>query len=287
MLLNMNQLLKVANEKKFAVPAFNISSLPMLNGVVKTCEELNSPVILEIHPDELSYIGDSFVKTVLDKAYKTKIPVVVHLDHGSSLAQVVRAIQDGFTSVMIDGSRLSFEDNIELTKKVVDVAHLVDISVEAEIGTIGSDASDQYGGSRDITYTVPADAKRFIDETGCDTLAVAIGTAHGVYPKDFVPKLKLDLLSEIKELVKIPLVLHGGSSNPDAEISEAVNRGINKINISSDIKMAFHQKCREVLARSKSIREPNVIYPECTEAMCEVVKDKVCLFKANDKVKFY
>lgn len=117
MLLNMNQLLKVANEKKFAVPAFNISSLPMLNGVVKTCEELNSPVILEIHPDELSYIGDSFVKTVLDKAYKTKIPVVVHLDHGASLAQVVRAIQDGFTSVMIDGSRLSFEDNIELTKK--------------------------------------------------------------------------------------------------------------------------------------------------------------------------
>lgn len=287
MILNMKQLLSVANEEKFAVPAFNISSLPMLNGVIATCEELNSPVIIEIHPDELSYVGDSFIKTVVDKANKTKIPVVIHLDHGANIPQVVRAIKDGFSSVMIDGSTLSFKDNIELTKKAVEIAHTVDVSVEAEIGTIGAETGDEYASTKDIRYTVPDDAKKFVDETGCDTLAVAIGTAHGLYPKHFTPHLKLDLLSEIKELVKIPLVLHGGSSNPDEEVAEAVNRGINKINISSDIKLAFYTKCREVLARNENIREPNVIYPECIESMSEVVKHKVKLFKSNDKVKYY
>lgn len=287
MLLNMKDLLTVANKERFAVPAFNVSSLPMLNGIIDTCEKLNSPVIIEIHPDELSYVGDSFLKTVIDKANKTFVPVVIHLDHGANLEQVVRAIQDGFTSVMIDGSMLSFEDNINLTKKVVEVAHAGNVSVEAEIGTIGSDASDQYGGSRDIKYTVPEDAKRFIDETNCDTLAVAIGTAHGLYPKDFKPELKLDLLVEIKDLVKIPLVLHGGSSNPDDEISQAVDRGINKINISSDIKLAFYDRCREKLFEVKDIREPNVIYPDCIKAMNKVVEHKINLFKSNDKAGLY
>ena len=286
MLINMKEMLKVANENNFAVPAFNISSLPMLNGVFNKCEELKSPVIIAIHPDELSYLEDSFVKTIIDKANKSELPVVLHLDHGCSIKQVINAIKDGFTSVMIDASTFKFEENIEITKKVVELAHSVDVSVEGELGTIGVDAGDEYGGSKDIQYTKPEDAKKFIDQTNCDSLAIAIGTAHGIYPENYVPKLKLDLLTQIKDLVKIPLVLHGGWSNPNAEIAEAVKRGINKINISSDIKVAFFKKCREVL-KDNSLREPNAIYPACIEAMCEVVEEKVKLFESDNKAELF
>jgi ketose-bisphosphate aldolase, class II len=287
MLINMKELLEVASRENFAVPAFNISSLPMLNGVMETCEKENSPVIIAIHPDELSYTGDSFVEAIKDYANKVKIPVVIHLDHGANIDQVIRAINDGFTSVMIDSSLASFEDNIAITKEVVKLAHAVDISVEAELGTIGSTDSTEtkYEGA-EIIYTKTEDAIKFVEETGCDTIAIAIGTAHGLYPEGFDPHLKLDLLSEINENVSIPLVLHGGSSNPDSEIAEAVERGINKINISSDIKSAFYQKCREVLSEN-NYREPNQIYPPCIKAMNEVVEHKIHLFKSNDKADLY
>lgn len=286
MLMNMKDLLAVANEHNFAVPAFNVSSNMILKGVMQTCEKLQAPVIIAIHPDELAFVEDSFVKACIDEANKATIPVCIHLDHGSEFNQILRAIQDGFTSVMIDGAHLSLEDNIAITKKVVEVAHPVNVSVEAELGTIGT--ADDYGeaGSKEIIYTEVADAKKFIEETDIDCLAIAIGTAHGLYPKDRTPKLALDRLVEIKEAVSIPLVLHGGSGNPDTEIEKSVELGVNKINISSDIKDAFYQQCRIVL-QDKAIREPMAIYPTCIEAMNKVVEHKVRLFHDEDKAKLY
>lgn len=286
MLMNMSKLLKVANENNFAVPAFNISSESMLKGVIKSCEEEKSPVIIAIHPNELEFTGDSFVEMVKDVANKTNIPVVLHLDHGSTIEQINRAVRDGFTSVMIDASTSTIEENIELTKKVIEIAHPLNISVEAELGTIGTTDGDSEGGTEEIIYTKPEDAVKFVEETGCDCLAIAIGTAHGIYPEGFEPHLKLDLLSEIKSSVSIPLVLHGGSANPDTEIAEAVKRGVNKINISSDIKDAFFKECRVVL-ENKKLREPLDIFPACIEKMNETVVHKIRLFNSNDKLKYY
>lgn len=285
MLLNMSELLKVANEQNFAVPAFNIGTGQILNGVMDVCERLQAPVILAIHPSELEFQGDSFVQMCLDRVNKSKIPVCIHLDH-SDWGPIVRAIRAGFTSVMIDASHLPFEENVAITKKVCELAHPLNVSVEGELGTIGTTEGDTEGGTDDIIYTKPEDAIRFVKETGCDTLAIAIGTAHGIYPEGMKPELKQDLLSEIKSKISIPLVLHGGSGNKDSEIAEAVKRGINKINISSDIKDAFYQELRITL-QDKKVREPFELYPNSVKAMQEVCEHKIKLFNDDDKVKYY
>ena len=161
------------------------------------------------------------------------------------------------------------------------------VSVEGELGTIGSTGDSYEGGANDIIYTDPEQAKDFVEKTGIDSLAVAIGTAHGIYPKDMKPELKLDLLEKIRKNVDIPLVLHGGSSNPDKEIAESVKIGISKINISSDIKVALYKKCREVLSENPKWIEPNTIYPPCIKAMREVVEFKMNLFNDIDKANLY
>ncbi len=287
MLMNMKELLAVADKNEFAVPAFNIGSEAILKGVVESANEKNAPVILAIHPTELEFLGDSFIKTCIEEAHKSPVPMVIHLDHGGKFEEILRAIRCGFTSVMIDASHMSYEDNIAITKKVVEVAHPLNVSVEAELGTIGTTGESYEGGADDIIYTDPAQAKDFIEKTGIDTLAVAIGTAHGIYPKDKKPELKLDLLKTIRDTVDIPLVLHGGSSNPDEEIAQSVRIGISKINISSDIKFAFYKKCREVLSENPGWIEPNAIYPPCIKAMREVVEFKMQLFNDIDKAKLY
>ncbi len=285
MLLNMKDLLAVANENNFAVPAFNISSYSMFNGIIEASEEKNAPVIIAIHPDELSHIGVDVIKAIRERAYKSTVPVCIHLDHGASIEQVILAIQSGYTSVMIDGSSLPFEENVAVCKQVCEVAHAVNVSVEGELGTIGSTDSTEVA-NKEIVYTKPEDAARFVQETGVDTLAIAIGTSHGLYPAGMNPEIKLDLLKEIKEKVSIPLVLHGGSNNPDKEIGESVTLGINKINISSDIKAAYYRKMREVL-KNEGLREPNMIEPPCIKAMKEVAYDKIQLFQADGKALLY
>ncbi len=209
MLINMKEMLAVADKNEFAVPAFNIGSEAILKGVVEKANEKDAPVILAIHPTELEFLGDSFIKTCIEEAHKSRVPMVIHLDHGGKFEEILRAIRCGFTSVMIDASHMSYEDNIAITKKVVEVAHPSDVSVEAELGTIGNTGESYEGGTSSIIYTDPAQAKDFIDRTGIDSLAVAIGTAHGIYPKDMKPELKLDLLKTIRDTVDIPLVLHG------------------------------------------------------------------------------
>lgn len=286
MLYTMKDLLKVARENQFAVPAFNISSFDMLKSIMEEMEVQNAPVILEIHPDEIAYLGDSFVAAVRDYAHKSKIPVVIHLDHGASLADVVRGIYNGYTSVMIDASSQTFEDNVAITKKIVEIAHSVNVSVEAELGTIGNNGSSE-GGANTIIYTDPDKAETFVRETGIDTLAVAIGTAHGLYPKGVTPKLNIELMKDLNSRLDIPFVLHGGSGNPDEEISEAVKYGVSKVNLSSDLKSVFFKAVRERLNNVPDKYEPMDVYPYANEKVKEVVRHKLTVLNTIDKARLY
>ena len=287
MLMNMADLLKVAKENKFAVPAFNMGSDQLLKAVMKKVNELQSPVILEMSPDEFRFVGYSQIQAMIYEATRTNVPVVIHLDHGDTYETVVKAIQAGMTSVMIDASRLPYEENVAITKKVVETAHLANVSVESELGTIGTTGNSIEGGTQGVIYTVPAEAKQFIEDTGIDTFAVAIGTAHDIYPSNMKPKLRIDILDQITEEVTIPLVLHGGSSNKDEEIAAAVKHGISKINISSDIKSVFYKKTREVLNANPDYREPLEIYPEGMKECERVVEEKCRLFDSVGKASLY
>ena len=286
MLTTGKAILDVADENNFAVPAFNISDWAMFNGIVEISEEKRAPLILGIHPDEVNHVGRDMIAGVIERAHRSSVPIAIHWDHGASYEQVLTAIQFGFTSVMIDGSMLPFEENVAISKRVVESAHAVGLSVEAELGTIGATDGEAEEGAEAIIYTDPDDAVTFIQQTGVDSLAVAIGTYHGIYPANLKPELKLDLLKEIKNRVRIPLVLHGGSNNPDDEIAEAARTGINKINISSDIKVAYHNKMREVLTDPK-LREPLTIQPPCIDAMKVVAAQKIDLFGTAGKASLY
>ena len=286
MLMNMKDLLEVANRNYFAVPAFNVSDYSMFLGIMESCERTGSPVIIEIHPLELDFTGTDFTEAIVKRAYKSPVPVCLHLDHCGDFGKFICAIQAGFTSVMFDGSGLPFEENMAGAKRIVEIAHPANVSVEAELGTIGSADDQAEAGAEQIIYTNPEDAVKFVEETGVDTLAVAIGTSHGLYPAGMTPKLRLDILKDIKAKVSIPLVLHGGSNNSDEEIKESVKLGINKINISSDIKAAYYDKMREVL-EDRSLREPNIIQPFCMEAMQKVVEHKLELFRTMGKAALY
>lgn len=286
MLLNMSELLSVAKENKFAVGAFNVADSNFLRVVVEAAEENYAPAIIAVHPTELDFVKDEFFQYVVSRIKNSPVPFVLHMDHGDSLKSIMRGIHCGFSSVMIDGSLLSLEENIAITKEVVDVCHKIGVSVEGELGTIGSTGKSIEGGVSKAVYTNPDDAKTFVDKTGIDTLAVAIGTAHGIYPKDFKPELKMDILEAIKNKVDIPLVLHGGSANPDEEIAKAVAIGIQKVNISSDYKYAYFKKCREILSATE-LWDPNAIYPDCIDAAKEVVTHKMKLFNSIGKADLY
>ncbi|WP_432748796.1 ketose-bisphosphate aldolase [Pectinatus frisingensis] len=286
MLISMPQMLKIAKKEHFAVGAFNVSSNMLMRAVVEEAEATKTPAIIAIHPDELKFITDEFIAYVLNRIYKSPIPFVLHLDHGSSLNDVERAVHAGFNSVMIDGSKLPYEENVALVKHVVSLMHPIGVAVEGELGTIGDTGNSIEGGATKVIYTNPEQAVDFIEKTGADSLAVAIGTAHGIYPKDFKPELQMDILQDIVNRTSTPLVLHGGSANPDEEIAQAVKIGIQKINISSDIKHAFYVKCRDILA-NQELREPNQIYPDCIVSTKKVVKQKMQLFNSLGKSNCY
>jgi len=280
-------ILDIANQNNFAIPAFNISDWAMFLGVMDISEEKNAPVIIAIHPDEVSHVTTDLIVAIRERAHRSPVPVAIHWDHGGTYEQMITAIQAGFTSVMIDASLLPFDENVALTRKVVEAAHAVGIQVEGELGTIG--ANDSYGesGAAEIIYTNVDDAVRFVEETGVDSLAIAIGTSHGLYPSEKKPELRHDLLEQIKAAVKIPLVLHGGSGNPDAELARAVSLGINKINISSDIKVSYHNRMREILGTDERLREPNAIQPEPIAALKVTAAEKIDLFGATGKADLY
>ena len=286
MLYNMKELLTIAKENKFAVPAFNIGSLEILRAVMEVAEETNSPVILEIHPLEIEYLTDPFVLTVKEYAHKSKVPVVIHMDHGSNIYDVMRSIKNGYTSVMIDASNLPYEENVALTKQVVELAHKVNVSVEAEIGTIGA-MNYETEGVDNVLYTDPEQAKDFVKRTGIDCLAVAIGTAHGLYPKNFTTKLNLELLKILNKEVNIPLVLHGGSGNPDEEVTASVSLGVSKVNISSDVKSVFFKKCHELLNENPNQYEPCDLFPKCIDEAKKVIYHKLNVLNTIGKANLY
>ncbi len=284
MLINGKHLLDVASANSFAIPAFNVADYHMFNGLMEIGEEKQAPLIIAIHPNEIDLLGFDVVQAIRARINRSPIPVAIHWDHGASHAQIVAAIQGGFTSVMIDKSMEDFDTNVALSRQVVETAHPVNVSVEGELGTIGT--MERAAAGDGIVYTKPEDAVTFVERTGVDSLAIAIGTRHGIYPSDVTPKLELGLLREIKAAVGIPLVLHGGSNNPDDEIGEAARSGVNKINISSDIKVAYHEKLREIL-KDTSLREPDTIQPPALAAMKAVAAQKIELFGTAGKAALY
>ncbi|MDO4680753.1 MAG: ketose-bisphosphate aldolase [Aerococcus sp.] len=286
MLVNMTQLLSIAKENHFAVGAYNISNTELFRTAIEQCEADNAPAIIAVHPTEMDYAKDDFFAYVLQRVKNSKIPVVLHLDHGDTLENVTQAIHNGFSSVMIDGSLASWEENVDITKKTVELCHRIGVTVEGELGTIGQTGNHIKEHLQNGIYTQPEDAKRFVEETGVDTLAIGIGTAHGIYPSDVMPKIRIDILKDIMKAVDVPLVLHGGSSNPDEQIAAAVKTGISKVNISSDYKYAFFKKAREVLAEDEGW-DPNNLFPVCIDEAKKVVHHKNELFGAVGNADLY
>lgn len=287
MLVTMTELLSVAYKHRFAVGAFNVGNGEFVRAILETAEEAESPVILAIHPSELEFLTDSFVAYCREAARHAKVPVVIHLDHGGSVADLIRAVRCGFTSVMIDASRYPFEDNVRITREGVAIAKAAGISIEAELGTVGQAEGSIEEGSDDQLFTDPGEAERFVSLTGVDTLAVAIGTAHGIYPKSRKPKLQLDRLRAIQSRVPIPLVLHGGSDNSDAEVAESIQYGICKINISSDMKKAFFTQLRATLEDKPAAFEPTQLFPAAIDAAKRLIRRKMELFGSVGKSRLY
>ncbi|MBA7930723.1 ketose-bisphosphate aldolase [Klebsiella sp. RHBSTW-00215] len=285
MLINMKDLLHVAQANKFGVGAFNIASAEFARLVIEVAEAQRSPVIMEVHPEEHEFVGDAFIGYLRELAVNASVPVVIHQDHGQTFEHIMRAIRTGYTSVMIDASAMSLEENIAITRRVVEVAHTVNVSVEAELGTIGVAQGSSEGGHSEILFTDPAQAERFVNETGVDTLAVAIGTSHGLYPAGMQPKLDIERLQEIHQRINIPLVLHGGSGNKDSEVAESIQYGIGKINISSDMKKAFFVALEEELKSSS--HEPNALYLKPMASARAVVEHKMRLFSSIGKAELY
>ncbi|MDY4041416.1 MAG: class II fructose-bisphosphate aldolase [Collinsella sp.] len=234
MLVSMKSLLDHAHENTYAVMAMNSINIEMVRAGIDAATEERSPIIIQMGPGQIAKHAhlDAIVPVVRSLAEKAPVPIALNLDHGAQLEDEIRAIQAGFTNVMIDASSLPFEENVQRTRTIVSLAHPKGISVEAELGHVGQASAGD--GRTDDLYTDVDQAREFVERTGCDALAVAIGTAHGKYPKGYVPKLDFDRLAELKEALQMPLVLHGGSGSGEENLRAAVAGGINKINVCTD-----------------------------------------------------
>ena len=245
MLVTGKEILQHAHKNNYAVGAFNISNLEIAKAVLDAASECKAPVILQTSESAIKYAGfqelSAIVKVLADK---TPVPVALHLDHGTTYETIIGCIRNGWTSVMIDGSHHPLEENIAVTSEIIKVARAVGVSVEAELGRLSGVEDNISVSEKDAFYTDPQEAVTFVKETDVDSLAISIGTAHGKYKG--IPKLDLDRLQEIKKLVNIPIVLHGASGVPEDQIREATKLGVNKINIDTDIRVAFSDALKEV-----------------------------------------
>ena len=271
-LVTTKSLLKKAQEGKYAIGAFNVENMEMVMAVISAAEEMNAPVIMQTTPSTVKYASlDYFLANARVAARNAKVPVVMHLDHGSSFELAAQALRAGYTSIMIDGSHSSFEDNIKVSKAVVDMCKPSGIAVEAELGKVGGKEDDLDGG--DGGFTDPQEAKLFVERTGVDSLAVAIGTAHGMYKGE--PKLDLDRLSQIREVVSVPLVLHGGSGIPDSKVQEAIEIGICKVNYATELRIAFTNGVSKYFNENKDVIDPKKYNKAGMEEVKEFVKEKI------------
>lgn len=272
-LVTTKEMLLKAQEGHYAVGAFNVENMEMVMAVIGAAEELNSPVILQTTPSAVKYAGlDYYLANVKVAAEKASVPVAMHLDHGSSFELAMQALRAGYTSIMIDGSHESFEDNIAVSKAVADACRPSDIPVEAELGKVGGKEDDLDGGEGNA-HTDPQEAKEFVEKTGVSSLAVAIGTAHGIYKGE--PKIDLDRLSEIREVVSVPLVLHGGSGIPDETIKESIRRGIAKVNYATELRIAFSNGVKKVLAENPDVIDPKKYGAAGRDSVKEFVKGRM------------
>lgn len=284
-LVSMKEMLNVAKDEKYAVGQFNVNNLEYAQAILQAAEEEKSPVILGVSEGAGRYMGGFKVVVAMVKAlieeYGTTVPVAIHLDHGSSFEKCAQAIHAGFTSVMIDGSHLSLEENIALTKKVVELAHIHGVSVEAELGRIGGQEDDLNVEDAEAMYAIPSECEQLVRETNVDCFAPALGSVHGPYKGE--PKLGFDRMEEIMNLTGVPLVLHGGTGIPLKDIQRAISLGTAKINVNTENQIMQTKKIREVLKDNPEMYDPRKYMGPGRDAIKETVIGKMREFGSSQK----
>ena len=282
MLENMNNMLLKAKENKYAVPHFNINNLEWTRFILEECEELKSPVILGVSEGAIKYMGGYNVVADMVKALVNSlnitIPVALHLDHGSDFENCKKALDAGFTSVMIDASKHPLEENIRITKEVVEYAKKYNASVEAEIGHIGGEEDGVNGG---ILYADTNECIKLVNETKINALAPALGSVHGLYKGE--PNLEFSLMKEIGIKTNMPLVLHGGTGIPEHQIKKAIECGTTKINVNTELQIAWTKGVREFLNNDDKTYDPRKVIKSGETSMKQAIKDKVELFGSLNK----
>jgi len=280
---NTNDMLQKAMQERYAIPAFNIHNLETSKVVLQVAKELASPVILAATPGTVNYAGLEYLIAISEVAEKSFIEnIVFHLDHHEDINEIKRAIDLGVKSVMIDASHYPYEENIRIVKEVTDYAHQYGASVEAELGRLGGQEDDLIVDEKDSSYTNPSQAQDFVERTNIDSLAVAIGTAHGLY--DGEPILDIDRLKEIRKVVSVPLVLHGASGVPSETVKKCIEAGISKVNIATELKIPFAENLREFLINNPKANDPRKYFTDSKKAMAEVVKEKILMCNSNNKI---
>jgi fructose-bisphosphate aldolase class II len=286
-LATLRDVCKPAEAGKYAVGAFGVQNLETIQAVIEAAVEERSPAILIISSGAIKYAGlqtiSKIVQTLADAA---SVPIVAHLDHGETFKLATQCVHAGFKSVMVDGSHFAYEENVALTRKVVEMAHAVGATVEGEIGKIGGVEENIVVDEAEATMTEPDEAARFVKDTGIDAVAVAIGNAHGLYKGE--PKLDIRRLGVIYEKVKAVdsachLVLHGGSGTPDYMIRDAIAMGVSKINIGTELKLAFVQGVRDLLEKKPGVDDPRHLLGPAREAVKAVTKEKMRLFGSSGR----
>lgn len=277
-IINTNEMLADARHKHYAVGAFNVENMEFVQAVIWAAEELSAPVIIQTSVNTLKYATpEMFINMVKSCADTVKIPVAIHLDHGSTLFNIMSCVKAGYKSVMFDGSMLPYETNVEQTKMVVELCKSIGVSVEAELGAIsGKEGAPE---ESDELYTDPAIAEDFVNRTGVDSLAVSIGTVHGLYKA--TPKLDYDRLTTIRNCVEAPLVLHGASGLTIDHLRECIARGITKVNIATELRCAWTDTYRKYVTENPTVFDPKKASKLARESVMNVVKEKILNLGSN------
>ena len=284
-IVSMKEMLETAKEEKYAVGQFNLNNLEYGQAILDAAQEEQSPVIIGVSEGAARYMGGYKVAVAITKSLMEEsnvtVPVAIHLDHGSSFAECAKAIHAGFSSVMIDASHLPLEENIAETKKVVELAHLHGVSVEAELGRIGGQEDDLIVDDAEAAYAIPAECDQLVRETNVDCFAPALGSVHGPYKGE--PNLGFDKMEEISNLTKIPLVLHGGTGIPLKDIQRAISLGTAKINVNTENQIVQAEKVREILAQKPDEYDPRKYLGPSRDAIKEAVIGKMREFGSSNK----
>ena len=282
MLVTNREILEAARKGGYAVGAFNVNNMEILQAIIAAAEQERSPVIIQTSEGAIKYAGMDYLSAMVHlAANKATVPVSLHLDHGTTYQTIIGCIASGWTSVMIDGSHLPLQENIAATQEIVKIAHAAGVSVEAELGRLSGVEDNISVEEKDSIYTNPQEAVTFAEQTQVDALAIAIGTAHGKYKG--VPKLDFDRLRTIKGLLQVPIVLHGASGVPEADIRRSVELGVNKINIDTDVRQAFTDGLHEVFAAKPEEFDPRKICGPARDKMKAVVVGKMRMFGSCGK----